>query len=62
MTESDFTLLMLAVLAGGLALLPAILTWKNLKLFQRSPDTDTSDPVSILVPVRNEAAAGKPGC
>ena len=56
MTESDFTLLMLAVLAGGLALLPAILTWKNLKLFLRSPDTDTSDPVSILVPVRNEAA------
>ena len=56
MTESDFTLLILAVLAGGLAFLPATLTWKNLRLFQRSPDTHTSDPVSILVPVRNEAA------
>ena len=56
MTESDFTLLILAVLAGGLALLPATLTWKNLRLFQRSPDTHASDPVSILVPVRNEAA------
>jgi len=44
------------MLAGGLALLPATLTWKNLRLFQRSPDTHTSDPVSILVPVRNEAA------
>ena len=56
MTESDFTLLILAVLAGGLAFLPATLTWKNLRLFQRSPDTHTSDHVSILVPVRNEAA------
>jgi len=54
-TESDLSIVVLAMLAGGLALLPAILTWKNLRLFQRSPDTHTSDPVSILVPVRNEA-------
>lgn len=50
----DVVLSVLAILACVFAAIPAALTWQNLKIFCTSPQAECSEPVSVLVPARNE--------
>ncbi len=54
MTETDVVLSVLAIIACVFAAIPAALTWQNLKIFCTSPQAECSEPVSVLVPARNE--------
>lgn len=54
MTDTDVVLSVLAIIACVFAAIPAALTWQNLKIFCTSPQTECSEPVSVLVPARNE--------
>ena len=50
----DVVLSVLAIIACVFAAIPAALTWQNLKIFCTSPQAECSEPVSVLVPARNE--------
>ena len=54
MTETDVVLSVIAIITCVFAAIPAALTWQNLKIFCTSPQTECSEPVSVLVPARNE--------
>jgi hypothetical protein len=50
----DVVLSVLAIIACVFSAIPAALTWQNLKIFCTSPQAECSEPVSVLVPARNE--------
>ena len=54
MTETDVVLSVIAIIACVFAAIPAALTWQNLKIFCISPQAECLEPVSVLVPARNE--------
>ena len=54
MTETDVVLSVIAIIACVFAAIPAALTWQNLKIFCTSPQAECLEPVSVLVPARNE--------
>ena len=54
MTETDVVLSVIAIITCVFAAIPAALTWQNLKIFCTSPQAECSEPVSVLVPARNE--------
>ena len=54
MTETDVVLSVIAIIACVFAAIPAALTWQNLKIFCTSPQEECLEPVSVLVPARNE--------
>ncbi len=54
MTEMDIALSVTAIIACVFAAIPAVLTWQNLKIFRTSPKAEFPEPVSVLVPARNE--------
>ena len=54
MTEMDVVLSVLEIIACVFAAIPAALTWQNLKIFCTSPQAECSEPVTVLVPARNE--------
>ena len=54
MTETDVVLSVIAIIACVFAAIPAALTWQNLKIFCISPQEECLEPVSVLVPARNE--------
>ncbi len=54
MTETDVVLSVIAIITCVFAAIPAALTWQNLQIFCTSPQTECSEPVSVLVPARNE--------
>jgi hypothetical protein len=53
-TETDVVLSVIAIITCVFAAIPAALTWQNLKIFCTSPQAECSEPVSVLVPARNE--------
>jgi len=53
-TDTDVVLSVIAIAACVFAAIPAGLTWQNLKIFRTSPKAESSGPVSVLVPARNE--------
>ena len=54
MTDTEVVLSCIALTACFFAAIPAALTWQNLKIFCTSPKAEPSEPVSVLVPARNE--------
>ena len=50
----DIALSVTAIIACVFAAIPAVLTWQNLKIFRTSPKAEFPEPVSVLVPARNE--------
>ena len=50
----DVALSVTAIIACVFAAIPAVLTWQNLKIFRTSPKDEFPEPVSVLVPARNE--------
>lgn len=50
----DVALSVTAIIACVFAAIPAVLTWQNLKIFRTSPKAEFPEPVSVLVPARNE--------
>ena len=54
MTDTDVVLSVIALAACAFAAIPAALTWQNLKIFRTSQQAEYSEPVSVLVPARNE--------
>ena len=54
MTETDVVLSVIAIIACVFAAIPAAITWQNLKIFCTSPQEECLEPVSVLVPARNE--------
>tara|TARA_E500000081_G_scaffold132665_1_gene143783 strand:- start:109 stop:1254 length:1146 start_codon:yes stop_codon:yes gene_type:complete len=53
-TDTDVVLSVIALAACAFAAIPAALTWQNLKIFRTSQQAEYSEPVSVLVPARNE--------
>jgi len=53
-TDTDVALSVIAIAACAFAAIPAVLTWQNLKIFRTTPTAECSEPISILVPARNE--------
>ena len=50
----DVAISVTAIIACVFAAIPAVLTWQNLKIFRTSPKAEFPEPVSVLVPARNE--------
>lgn len=50
----DVAISVTAIIACVFAAIPAVLTWQNLKIFRTSPKDEFPEPVSVLVPARNE--------
>ena len=50
----DVALSVTAIIACVFAAIPAVLTWQNLKIFRTNPKDEFPEPVSVLVPARNE--------